>query len=63
VDLATAIVGGLGSLALSFGGIIVHGLRSDITSLTTTVSTLDKNVGILLDRDRRQRLEDYERKD
>jgi hypothetical protein len=63
VDVATAIVGGLGTLSLSLGGLVVRGLRNDITSLEKIVHQLDKQVGILIDRDRRRRLEDYEQKE
>ena len=63
MDLATAIVGGLGTLAMSLGGFVVRGLRSDIDSLEKIVTRLDKNVYLILNRDRRKRLEDYEREE
>lgn len=78
MDLATAIVGGLGTLALSAGGLILHGIRDDITRLqeahtkieddianlgdrlSNRIADIATKVAILLDRDRRKRLEDYE---
>jgi len=59
VDLVTAIVGGLGTVAMSLGGVVVRGLRNDITALEKEVNALNRHVGILLDRDRRKRLQDY----
>lgn len=53
MDVVSTVVGGLGTLALFFGGIVVRGLRSDITALEKAVAKIDKNVAIVLDRDRR----------
>ncbi len=63
MDVVTAIVGGLGTVVMFLGGLVVRGLRSDISELEKTVYGIDKKVAVILDRDRRKRLEDYEQKE
>lgn len=58
-DLSTEIVGGLATIAFTACGVIIHGLRDDISILEKTVGRLDKAVEILLYKDRQERRRDY----
>lgn len=60
MDVATTVMGGVGTIVLSLVGFIVRSFRGDIATLEKTVRELETHVAVLLDRDRRKRLEDYD---
>lgn len=47
------LVGWVATLAMFFIGIVFHGVRRDINVLEASVTSMGKDVAILLDRDKR----------
>ena len=60
VHVLLAVLTGLCTLICAVIGFVVHGFADDQKEHTKRVTALEKAVAVLLDRDRRKRLEDYE---